>query len=190
MMEASFNQIFDEVSARLDNLNQHLSYHCKKHTMDVLEQCERIAALEGVIEPHSLYLLKTAAMYHDAGFLEGYAAHEDHSCAIFLRDADAYHFSEGDKAIILGLIDATRLPQQPANLLEEIICDADLDYLGRPDFFDTSDALRREFLYFKVVENNAQWEALQLNFLRNHHYFTKSSIQLREPVKQQNMENL
>jgi len=190
MNKVEFTLIFDGVSKKMDGLEKTLTYHCKEHTLDVLEQCERIAGLEGVTDPHSLYLLKTAAMYHDTGFLEGYSSHEDRSCHIFLQDAGLYHFNERDKSIILGLIDATRLPQKPGNLLEEIICDADLDYLGRPDFFATSDALRREFLHYKVVENNAQWEALQLNFLRKHHYFTKSSVQLRAPVKEQNMQKL
>ena len=38
----------------------------------------------------------------------------------------------------MELREATKIPQTPLTKLEEIICDADLDYLGREDFFEIS----------------------------------------------------
>ncbi len=190
MNAVPFETIYAEVIRKLHSLDENLTYHCEAHTLDVLTACEEIATREGLTDKHSLFLLKTAAMYHDAGFLEAYSKHEDYSCHIFLQDADTFGFSEKDKSIITGLIDATRLPQKPANLLQKIICDADLDYLGRNDFPEISDALRKEFLHYKVVATNEDWYALQLHFLNNHRYFTKSSVELREPVKQKNIQAL
>jgi hypothetical protein len=74
--------------------------------------------------------------------------------------------------------------------LQRIICDADLDYLGRDDFFVIGDQLRREFLHFGIVSSEKAWKELQLKFLTSHHYHTQNSAELREPVKQVNLKKL
>lgn len=184
MYEEEFNKIKLGVLRRLAHLHPTLLYHSTEHTLDVLEQCERIASVEGLINARELFLLRVAALYHDTGFLNGYANHEAESCRIFLADAAQYTFSEADKTTVQHLIMATRLPQQPATLAEQIICDADLDYLGRPDFLKLGDRLRREFLSHGIVADNEGWQDLQLRFLHAHQYHTASSQLLREPVKQ------
>jgi uncharacterized protein len=184
MYEEEFKKIKLGVLRRLANLQPTLTYHSTEHTLDVLEQCERIAAIEGLTNSRELFLLRVAALYHDTGFLNRYGDHEAESCRIFLSDAARYRFSEEDKTTIEHLIMATRLPQQPATLAEQIICDADLDYLGRPDFLKLGDRLRREFLCHGIVADNDGWQDLQLRFLHAHQYHTASSKTLREPVKQ------
>ena len=85
---------------------------------------------------------------------------------------------------------ATKIPQMPQTHLQQIICDADLDYLGRPDFFDTGNNLRKEFMYYKVVTSDEDWMKLQLNFLSHHRYHTRTSQKLREPAKQRYLARL
>jgi len=85
---------------------------------------------------------------------------------------------------------ATKIPQSPKNILEEIICDADLDYLGRDDFEPISDSLRREFLELGIVSSDEHWYSLQIKFIENHNYFTNSSRQLRNPEKLKRLEKL
>ena len=46
---------------------------------------------------------------------------------------------------------ATEIPQNPKTHLEMIMCDADLDYLGRYDFETISNNLYTEFLDFGFV---------------------------------------
>ncbi|MES2849015.1 MAG: hypothetical protein V4685_08165, partial [Bacteroidota bacterium] len=104
-------------------------------------------------------------------------------CEIFLETTAGIDFTEEDKEIIQGLIMATKIPQTPQTHLQQIICDADLDYLGRDDFYSIGENLRKEFLHFNIVANNEDWEKLQLNFLSHHQYHTKASRQLREPEK-------
>ncbi|MCO4292179.1 HD domain-containing protein [Solitalea sp. MAHUQ-68] len=190
MYEQIFELMKAQVSRKLDHLDKHLTYHCKEHTFDVLEQSIRIAKDEGVTNSHQLHLLKVAALYHDSGFLETYADHETHSCMLFLSEANRYSFTDEDKERITELIMATKIPQDPHNLLERIICDADLDYLGRDDFYKIGDTLRLEFLHYSIVGSDDEWEALQLKFLMSHHYHTHSSQQLREPVKQHHLKQL
>ena len=190
MPELAFEKIRTNVVDKLKKLDPHLTYHSIDHTLDVVNQAQRIAAEEGITDERDLFLLKVAALYHDSGFLETYKDHEKISYDIFLRDASGSEFTEDDKNIIRGLILSTKIPQQPKTHMEKIICDADLDYLGRSDFLQIGDALRREFTFYKVVSNDQEWEKLQLNFLQNHKYHTKTSQKQREPVKHQHYSKL
>lgn len=185
-----FSDIKIFVLNKLKALDPNLTYHNIAHTLDVLSCSEKIAKAEGVDDTEQLLLLKTAALYHDTGFLRTYADHEKISCEIFHEDAGQFGFSKKQKDIITSLIMATKVPQQPANHLQQIICDADLDYLGRDDFYKLGQSLRKEFMHFKVIANDAEWDALQLKFLGNHHYHTGYSRENREPVKQSHYSTL
>jgi len=190
MTEKDFESVKELVLAELDGLDPHLTYHSKAHTIDVMAQALRIASTEGVHDDYQLLLLKFATLFHDIGFLKTYANHEAKGCEMFLQYSNDNHFTETEKDHIQSLIMATKLPQSPKTHLEQIICDADLDYLGRDDFFKIGNNLRKEFLHYNIVADNEAWEKLQLNFLKNHQYFTESSRKLREPVKQENFSKL
>ena len=127
MSDSVFNKMKQIVLQKLEGLDSRLLYHHIPHTLDVIEQCERIAIAEGITDSKEIYLLKVAALYHDIGFLETYAGHEIIGCKLFLKDAPAYNFSEEELTKITGMIMATKVPQKPKNKLQEIICDADLD---------------------------------------------------------------
>lgn len=189
MTEKDFQALKKMMLAELDGLDPHLTYHSKAHTIDVIEQCEHIAKREG-IHGHDMLVLRMAALFHDTGFLRTYLNHEAMGCTIFLEKTNHLDFSEKDIHAVQELIMATRLPQAPVTHLQRIICDADLDYLGRDDFFPIGENLRKEFLHFKIVPNTEAWEKMQLHFLHTHHYHTHSSQELREPVKQQHLAEL
>jgi uncharacterized protein len=89
-------------------------------------------------------LLRTGALYYDIGFVERTADHEAVSTWIAARVLPRFGYSPEQVLIIQGIIMATRLPQSPHTLLEEILADADLDVLGRDDFFSRGQALRAE----------------------------------------------
>lgn len=182
MIDKDFEVINKLVQLKLKGLDTKLTYHSLEHTLDMLAQAVRIAHDEGIGEKE-IYLLKIAALYHDSGFLRTYAGHENKSCEIFLDDIHQFDFSEADIELILGLIMATKVPQMPKTHLQQIICDADLDYLGRSDFSKISNDLKNEFLHYGIVADEQAWHNLQLKFLESHHYHTKSSQQLREPEK-------
>lgn len=187
MTEKDLQHAEVRVREKLQHLDSTLTYHCLTHTFDVLEQCLRIAAAEGITDHHDLKNLRLAALYHDTGFLETYKNHEQKGCEIFLHDTKDIRMTDEDIEIIQGLIMSTKLPQEPKTHLQQIICDADLDYLGRDDFFPIADNLRKEFIHYQVVSNNEEWHLLQLKFLTTHTYHTKSSRLLREPVKQKHL---
>lgn len=179
-----YEAIYKHVIAKLQKeLSARYTYHSINHTLDVLKQVQRIAAREAITDKEDIFLLKVAALYHDSGFLFLYSGHEEKGCDLAKKELPAFGLSAKQIEIICGMIMATKIPQSPKNLFEEIICDADLDYLGRNDFDPISNSLYAEFLDFGYVKDHDDWMQKQIGFLQAHHYFTKSSQQLRQPKK-------
>jgi hypothetical protein len=81
----------------------------------------------------------------------------------------------------------TEIPHKPLNKIQEIICDADLDYLGRDDFEEIADKLRRELREMGKIQSDRQWDEIQVKFLNQHQYFTQTAIDLRQEKKQSNI---
>src|ERR1700712_5187488 len=107
-----------------------LSYHTIDHVRDVYNAAELIGQQESV-SGDDMQLLLTAAAYHDAGFIKAAAGHEEESCRLATETLPYFGYKPGDIEKICGMIRATKIPQSPENNLEEILADADLDYLGR-----------------------------------------------------------
>lgn len=161
-----------------------LSYHGLHHTLDVLKRATSLCEDEK-IKGKKITLVKTAALFHDAGFLKNkHAGHEHEGCLLAKEVLPAFNYSEKDIDTICGMIMATKIPQSPANILEEIICDADLDYLGRPDFYPIGRTLFDELSKYQFLNNEQDWNRLQIGFLTQHKFHTRTNQQLREPVKQ------
>ena len=178
-----FTSITQPILSRLKNeLDPRLGYHNITHTLDVLEQAEVLAKQENVTDKHDLLLLKTAAVFHDSGFLFVYKGHEEKGCEIASESLRSV-FSEEDIKKVCGMIMATKIPQSPNTLLEQIICDADLDYLGRNDFEPISQTLHKEFIIFKIIPEDIIWDHIQIKFFESHHYFTGTSISKRNEKK-------
>jgi len=161
-------------------------YHNVEHTKDVCAAAERLGRLESVNE-HDLLLLKTAALFHDTGYVVARSEHEERSCEIARERLSAENVLADEIEQVCKLILATRVPQRPATHLEEILCDADLDYLGRDDFQEISDKVFAEFQTFGVVHDRQEWQQLQVKFFETHHYFTPSAIRLRQQKKEENL---
>jgi len=175
---------------RLNNeLNDKLHYHSTEHTLDVMDAVTRLAEMENV-NGHDQALLKTAALFHDLGFVETYDGHEDASIRIAKDVLPAYGYSPEDIKVIEGLIRSTEIPQTPQNHLEEIMADADLDYLGRDDLYVIGQRLQYEWQLHGIVSSLREWHEKQLRFLKVHTYFTESAKKLRDKRKQENIKEL
>lgn len=176
--------ILKKISAEL---NPNLYYHDLNHTLDVLSSVERLAGLEKISE-YETTLIKTASLFHDSGMLKTYIGHEEASCEITLKHLPGFGYSDDDISLINNMILTTKLPQSAKSLPEKIICDADLDYLGRNDFFMISHRLRYEWSLFTFRTLSLKdWYFLQIDFLTKHNYFTQSAIETREMGKQHNL---
>ncbi len=191
MTESGFLELKSTILKMLRNgLDPRLTYHSLAHTEDVLRQVERIAAAENITETRLMLLMRIAALFHDTGFLRTYKGHEQESCLILREVVDPCQFEDDEMSIMNGMIMATKIPQLPRSLPEMIICDADLDYLGRNDFDVISNMLKNEFLAYDVIKGDEEWDQLQVKFFESHHYFTASSLHDRYPVKQQHLKVL
>ncbi len=168
-----------------NQLPEYLYYHTVYHTQDVLSAAVHIATNEDV-EGEDVMLLKTAVLYHDAGFTVQAKDHEEISCAIAQETLPPFDYAKKQIDTICGMIMATKIPQSPHNLMEEIICDADLDYLGREDFWVISNNLYKELNNFNKL-NERDWYKLQIDFFEQHHYFTPSVIKLRTQKKEEHL---
>jgi uncharacterized protein len=167
-------------------LPSYLTYHSVEHVLDVYNATGIIGKSEKV-SVYEMKLLQTAAWYHDAGFLKGAKDHEEESCRIAKDTLPGYDYSPIEIERICGMIMATKLPQSPNNHLEEIIADADLDYLGRDDFFTNGDKLFNEFRVSGVLNTEEEWNQLQVRFLESHHFFTPTAIKSRQAEKQKHL---
>ncbi|MCK9220301.1 MAG: HD domain-containing protein [Bacteroidales bacterium] len=172
---------------RLHELNPLLYYHSIFHTLDVYEASSRLAKMEG-ITGSKLVLIQTAALFHDSGILRQYIDHERVSASLAHETLPKFGYTKNDVDEVSGLIIQTKLPQQATTLPAQILCDADLDYLGREDFFIHSFQLQLEWKLFDVKTTNLkEWLVIQSKFLTSHQYFTKSANQLRNKMKAEHL---
>ena len=184
------NDVEEFVLSKLEEgLPDNLYYHNVKHTIDVVTQVELIGRSEGVKDEEML-ILKTAALFHDMGHLINYDTHEEESVKIAKKILPKYHYKSDQIETICNIILATQMPPKPKNLLEEIMCDADLDYLGRTDFVPVSINLYKEYHERKKIDSILEWNQMQLKFIKVHQYFTKTAQKLREVNKKKQLENI
>lgn len=173
-----------------DELSERLEYHGLHHTLDVLKMAKEICEQEGVGKRDQT-LVKTAALFHDAGFVKDkHAGHELEGCVLVRGILPQFGYEPEDIECICGMIMATKIPQSPNTLLEKILCDADLDYLGRDDFFAIGETLFSELRAYNLIGDEQAWNRLQVGFLSTHRFHTRTNQAIREPVKQRYLEDL
>lgn len=179
------------ILSRLSNeLSADLYYHNVSHTLDVLQSTIRLAASENITDAESLLLLKTAALYHDCGFLEHYDDNEPTGARIAADTLPEFGYTPEQIQTISRIILATSLKVTPVDLLESIVKDADLDYLGREDYKLLSLRLKQEWEHQGLHKTMIEWYDIQINFLSKHKYYSPSAQQQRESGKQKQLEDI
>ncbi len=178
------------ISMLKESLPDHLTYHSLEHTLDVYNETIRLAKSEKIVSNDDMTILLTAAIYHDMGFVASELNHEQQSSIICMSLLPNYGYSDVEINRVCDIIMATKLPQTPTSHLAEILCDADLDYLGRDDFEQISDLLYDEFKYRKIISDPVTWNNIQVNFFNSHHYFTKTNCELRNLQKAINLQKI
>lgn len=186
----NFQQVKEHILQRLSKeLAPTLYYHGIHHTLDVLNAANTLAADEGV-KDEELTLLRTAALFHDAGFIEQYQHNEPIGAKIASETLPQFGYTPQQIAIITAIIMATARQQPPQTMLEKIMCDADLDYLGRNDYNTIADTLRKELNEQGVRYTDLQWLQMQLAFLEKHQYYTSAAIKKNNTNKLKHLNTL
>ena len=178
-----FTDIQEIILDKLEReLPDYLFYHNVKHTVDVVTEVELIGWGEGCTDEEIL-LLKTAGLFHDVGHTVTYDDHEYQGTLIARKMLPEFNYTPEQIDRICAIIMSTKLPPKPTDLLEDIICDSDLDYLGRSDFIPVSNTLFKELKAQNKMGSLNDWNKLQVKFISGHQYFTKTARSLREVNK-------
>jgi class 3 adenylate cyclase/HD superfamily phosphodiesterase len=165
-------------------------YHSLDHSLDVEKAVIRFSNCEG-LSTHQKLLLRTAALLHDIGFAVRYDKNEKLALQFADLHLPDYGYEKDDIDTIKNSILATELNEKPLDRMSQILCDADLDYLGREDYYEMVVKLREELKNYGQDYNEKEWIEFQLNFLQNkHQYFTESAIQIRGFYKQKRISEL
>ena len=185
-----YEQVYSWLINKLEHgLPLYITYHDAAHTKYVIAAAEHLAAGENVTGDE-LLLLKTAALFHDAGFLQNHHDHEELSCKIARKHLPEYDYTPGQIDTICRMIMATKLPQMATDHLSQLLCDADLYYLGGDEYTVNEEKLFKEFKKSGVVKTQTEWEIIQVEFLSAHHYFTPTAISEREEKKHDILQQL
>lgn len=172
-----------------DNIPLCYYYHNYEHTLYVHEKAIAIAKFENCTEKE-IELLSAAALWHDTGYINTYKNHEEESCSLAKKYLPEYGFTHEEIDRICGMIMATKVPQLPNNKLEEIVADADLEYLGTAAVATKSEDLFLELQSLTPSLTKKAWDQIQISFLRSHHYFTAYCKTKRGPVKDNYLKEL
>ncbi len=163
-----------------------LAYHNVHHTKEVIHNARFLAETENVAG-EELTILLTAALLHDSGFLETYKDHELVSCDFAKRTLPDFGYDVSQTERVCALIMTTKIPQQPADHLGNILCDADLLYLGTEQYSNQSKKLYKELRNLVTVKNYEEWVQYQIDFLETHQYHTSTAKNNYTHKKNQNL---
>jgi predicted metal-dependent HD superfamily phosphohydrolase len=182
----------------INKVNKTIHFHTLQHTQEVVAGCETMAEYYR-IEDEDRFALLVAAWFHDTGYSGGHAAgHENLSIELVTKFLNEHQDSVYSHFItqtvidkVIGCINATRLPQNPTSLIEQIICDADLFHLGTSDFKEKNKLLREELNDFGNLDlSKKDWRKKNIEFLSKHHYFTSYAKENLDPLKQVYLQEL
>jgi predicted metal-dependent HD superfamily phosphohydrolase len=166
-----------------EKLPENLHYHGVGHTLRAIDVAEDYIN-HHKLGVHEAQILRLAVLMHDIGYTETSLNHEEVGARIAKELMNELEFSVVQTKVVCNLIRATKVPQMPTNLLERIICDVDLDYLGREDYMEISELLFKELYENSMIDSREEWNKMQIDFLENHKYHTFYGRTERQPVKE------
>jgi predicted metal-dependent HD superfamily phosphohydrolase len=170
--------------------NDKLIYHNLAHTENVVNAAVEIAN-HYRLSDLDYFVVVTAAWFHDIGYFIDPARHEEKGA----EEAAAYLKRQGiDETTIQTVgncIRATRLPQSPETLLEEIVADADLFHLGTSRFTELNKTMRKEFIALHNIDiSKEEWRIKTIRLLETHQYHTDYARLLLSDTKSKHLEKL
>lgn len=172
-------------------VSKSVTFHTLEHTQEVVAACEQIiSTVQLSVEDYEALII--AAWFHDTGYSSGQAKnHETASAQIAADFLKEHQAAETLINKVIGCINATRMPQNPTTLIEQILCDADLSHLGMDSFREKSRLLREELQTFGHEDlSKKEWKQNNVAFLMAHQYFTPFAQEKLQPFKEKNLTEL
>ena len=187
-------QLLNEVEAHIagffaQNISSEYVFHDLGHTIQTVAATKTIG--EGFrLDAEDMLNVQIATWFHDTGYAEGPIGHEERSCANVARFLEG-KISAAQISAIQTCIRATKVPQKPESLLEQIIGDADLSHLGMEIYWDRTSRLRQEFVLTRGnVMSDQDWVDFEINFMLTHEYHTVVAQELFNKRKGKHIQQL
>lgn len=191
MYDTVYKATSDHVLRLFEEMAQpNLTYHNLQHTRNVVERAEEIAA-QYELGDNDMLALYVAAWFHDTGHLfTEQMGHEQQSIELMRQFMQEQGVSTDIINKCESCITATEMPQRPASLIEEIICDADTFHFGTKEFIETNKAVKKEYELRGYLHFIQDWTANTIALLERHTYFTNYCKVLLNEGKQENIDRL
>ncbi|MBI1937778.1 MAG: HD domain-containing protein [Ignavibacteriales bacterium] len=168
------------------NLTNHV-YHDVSHTQEVVEAAETIGTAAGLTESE-LEIVIIAAWFHDVGYVEKTEGHEQIGAEFAEEFLGKENYQQEKIKKVKNCILATKVPQKPKSLPEQVLCDADLAHLGKKNFKSRNNLFREEFEFlFGRPLTEYEWLKKTIDFLTSHKFFTDYAATEFEAQKQTNL---
>ncbi|HBH23457.1 MAG TPA: hypothetical protein DDY13_08540 [Cytophagales bacterium] len=172
-----------------ENLERSICYHNATHTKEVVKASEVIGKACG-LNNEELEMVILSAWFHDTGYYKGKEDHESVSADIAEEFLKNEGFPPEKVRQVKACIIATKIPQSPKNLLEEVLCDADLYHLATDKFFEKSELLKNELCAIFPGFDSNNWMNVSCQFVQHHKYFTSFARKKLRPIKEANLRSL
>ncbi len=183
-------KVKEKAVSLLQRLPNDLFYHNHEHTIRVVDAFEILTNKIGLPE-NQKYLGMSSAWLHDSGFVERYNSNEEIGVRFLIEYFLETGYSSQEIAIGAGIIFATRMPQSPKTLLEEIMCDSDLSHLGSCNAQIYDNTLRKEWKVKGIINvSDEEWIKSNIDFYKKHHFFTDVAKELFDNQKKENLLNM
>lgn len=167
------------------------AYHNLSHTEAVVSNAAAIASHYQLGEKET-FIVTTAAWFHDTGYFTGEPFdHETRGADLAARFLNGLALDGETIEAVRRCIIATRIPQSPHTLIEQIVCDADLYHFGTDNFPERNKLMRKEAewrLGRKIPKN--EWRRGTIRLMEKHHYQTDYCRGLLQDKKNQNLKAL
>ncbi len=172
------------------NERAEFSYHNLKHTDAVVIAATKIAN-HYQLDDKSFFVVLCAAWFHDIGYYASSSDHEEKGADMALTFLREHSVDEAIGAEVRSCILSTRVPQNPSNLNEQIICDADLFHFGTDDFKENNKRMRKEHEALHHVKmDKSEWRKSTIKLFEQHHFHTDFCRLLLSDKKEENLREL
>ena len=168
--------IFSKLEA---NLHKNLFFHTFEYARHLYEYSELLSKAADLDQEETL-LIRTAALFLNLGYTNGYENQENRSAEFTREILPEFNYSEKQISIISNLILSTKWPPEPQNILEMIINDIKMEYIGRSDFIILYKLLFLEQNQFIKSIDILEFKRKIIDAIKNYPFFTDSARRLRE----------
>jgi predicted metal-dependent HD superfamily phosphohydrolase len=191
----NYNHLIDKVKAFAHaffrkHRNDAYVYHDAHHTRDVVEAARIIIGFYQLTDADH-FIVIAAAWFHDLGYFIDPAHHEEKGAELAAKFLAEEKVSDEIIQKVRDCIMATKLPQQPHDLSEQIVCDADLFHFGTDNFSKRNQLLLEEYnnLHDHPMSKTA-WQDKTVAMMEAHHFFTDYGLLYLSRPQEKNIRKL